>query len=498
MGPAQPSRWRALRSERVLLAIAVLVPMLIGVAIAAWNLGAKPLWYDETFEALMVMRPPYEFARFVATFETSGGAYHALLWVWKFLGTSEAMLRVPSLVSAVAAVPVVFAIGRRFLSTPWAGVAALLLVLNGFWVHYAQEARPYGFWLLTASLSTLALIRAVEQPSRGRWVVYGLVTVVAVWSHLMTGFIVAGQVLAMLLHPGVRQWWRPAAAAVAVAAISAVPIVISAMLANESRWAWIPRPSPDGLWRGLNTLSGSLGDPVAQLWLAVLAFGLAAVAFRAWRGGRPMWALLLVVTWALLPIVGPWLASYIRPMYTPRYLFAVLPAVVLVNTFGLSVLRPRLLAAGMVVILLVVGSIGVVRWHERVDREDWRTATALVLERSRPADGITFFTVGTFNGGAMYEYRYYLSQFDSGERPTVVRLANTDAPIEQRVREAIAGLPRLWVIGSEFDSPSAISAIEEVEGQFELAEEWTVVRLDIRLYVRAMAQMPSTMPAMTK
>lgn len=49
----------ALADDRVLFGI--VTPTLVGLLVAGWNLGGKPLWYDETFEALLVMHPPLRF-----------------------------------------------------------------------------------------------------------------------------------------------------------------------------------------------------------------------------------------------------------------------------------------------------------------------------------------------------------------------------------------------------------------------------------------------------
>ncbi|HEY7598715.1 MAG TPA: glycosyltransferase family 39 protein [Candidatus Limnocylindrales bacterium] len=463
----------------------VALPTLLGLVLAAWNLGHKPLWYDETFEALMAMMPPFRFARFLATFETTGAFYHVLLWLWKLVGTSEAVLRLPSLVFAVASLPVVFAIARRRLTPVWSAAAVTLLALSGFWVHYAQEARPYALWMLMASLSTLALLRAVEMPGRSRWLVYGVATVLGVWSHLMMVFVVAGQVLALAVHPDVRRWWRPAAAAVLAAALAAVPIAVSIMLANQARWDWLPSPTLEALWAGMRTVAGSVGDLAALAWLAGLLVG-AGVVLRAWLSDRRgAWPMVLVLTWAIVPFVGPWLASHVREMYTPRYLFGVLPAVVLVITFGVAALRPRPLAIAALAGLLVIGGIGVAHWHTREDRVDWRSATRVVVEGGTRQDGLAFFTIGTFDGGALYQYRYYLTQFESGDRPTIVRLPDDGTPLEQQVAAAIAGWPRLWAVIGAPGEPDTRRALAVVEREFALASEQPFEGLTVRLYVRA-------------
>lgn len=499
LGPHGATRfaWRAevsaavarLRSDRGLL-LGLLVPAAVGVLVGAWNLGGKPFSYDETFEALLVMFPPFRFAGWVVTFEASGAFYHSFLWVWKFLGTSEVALRLPSLIFSVAAIPVTYLIARRVLSAPWAFVAGLFLAVSALWLAHAQEARPYGLYLLMATLSTLALLRAIERPDRLRWAVYAVVTVLAMWSHLMMAFVVLAHALAIAVHPDVRRWWRPAALSLAAAAVAGVPIAISIMRSNQARWYWITDPTPQGLWEGLRHLLSDGGYLLTLSWLALLAIGIVAAAWR-WRGDRrAAWPLVVVVAWLVVPIVVPWVLSFIRPMYTPRYIFPVLPALFILATFGISRIRPRLAAAGIAGFLVVVGALGVQHWHASLERPDWRTAIRILVDDGTTTDGLAYFYRGAFEPGALYEYRYYLTQIPgSQDRPTLLRLPATADPIEQRVTEAIANYKRLWFIGipQGLDDETEQQAADQIGREFELAQDFAVPGLTVRLYLRRAA-----------
>jgi mannosyltransferase len=465
--------------------MALAVPIAVGIVAAAWQLGSKPLWLDETFQAHLVSLPAGRFIVRVLTFEVFGAPYHAILWAWKFAGTNEAMLRLPSALSAVATLPVTFIIARRVLSVGWASVAALLMALNGMWVHYAQEARPYALWMLLASLSTLALLRAVEQPERRlRWLAYVLLTALAGWTHLITGFVVLAHALALAMHSEARRWWRPAAASVVISLMSMVPIAIAITTYNPERWGWMRRPTLDRLWDGLAQLAGGVPDPLAVVVLGSWLVG-AVVAIHRWRQDRRRWwSMVVIVGWALLVALGPWLVSHVRLMYAPRYLVAALPALALLLAIGLSSIRPRMAGIALAGLLAVVGLFGVVSWYDRVDRADWRSATQLVVSQGTASDGLAFFSPRTFDGGVMYQYRYYLTQHGEPDRPTIARLPPGDAPLEQRVAAAVTGLDRLWTIGESYGGDSNQRALAVVERDFDLVEAWPLSRLEVRLYAR--------------
>jgi hypothetical protein len=470
------------------MAVALAVPIVLGSLLAAWDLGTKPLWYDETFEALLVMHPPKKFAYWIATFETTGAFYHSLLWLWKFIGTNELILRVPSLIFAVAALPVTFFVGRRFLGVPWASVAAILLAVSALWFGHAQEARPYAAFLFMSGLSTLTLMRSTESPSRGRWVTYAVITVLAVWTHLMMAFVVMAQVIAMTAHPQARTWWRSAALSVLVVALSALPIAYSITHAVQSRWDWLQGPTPEGLWAGARHLASDPGNVLTLVWLGLWAAGMAIGQRRFWIDRAAGWPILMVALTSVLAVVGPWLGSFFREMYAPRYIFEALAPMILLATLTLSALRPRIIGAAAAIALIATGLYVTVSWHGTLGWPDFRAAVRVIVDEGGPQDGLAYFYNGPFEPGARYELRYYLTQTPGAEdRPTMVLLANATDSLEQRVDAAIAGYQRLFFVGTPnaMDETESLAALAEIERSFYLTRTYDVHGLDVRLYTRA-------------
>ena len=96
----------------------------------------------------------------------------------------------------------VYALGRQVVG-PLAGVvAAALVALSPFAAFYSVEARPYATMVFFVALSTLALLRAVEDERRRWWVVYALAAACAVYSHYTAIFVVAGQAVWAILATG--------------------------------------------------------------------------------------------------------------------------------------------------------------------------------------------------------------------------------------------------------------------------------------------------------
>jgi mannosyltransferase len=88
--------------------------------------------------------------------------YYVLLRFWILLGDSEFTVRLLSVISAVATVPVVYFLGKSLFDARVGLIAALLLAMNAFHIQYSQEARSYSLLL------TLEQRIKRDQPERCR------------------------------------------------------------------------------------------------------------------------------------------------------------------------------------------------------------------------------------------------------------------------------------------------------------------------------------------
>ena len=74
-------------------------------------------------------------------------------------GTSAESLRVISMLSGIAAIPLTYVLGRWTVGLRAGLAAAAIVALCPFLVFYSSEARPYGLMLVLCLLSTLALLK---------------------------------------------------------------------------------------------------------------------------------------------------------------------------------------------------------------------------------------------------------------------------------------------------------------------------------------------------
>jgi len=305
--------------------------------------------------------------------------YYALLHVWLAAGDSVTVLRIPSTVAILAALPPAFASARRLFGPVVAAVATLLLAVNPFLVGYAKEARPYALVFLFEVCATLLLLRLLESPSRANALAYAALATLAVYAHAFAVLVVVAQAVSAFVLPRAPRAAGLLAASVGAIALACVPLALLVHAAGTSQIAWITRPSP-GDW--LTVLKELAGGRIAFFVAAVACVALLPYAREPRQGS----ALAAVACWLVVPLALVALYSYaVAPVLLSRYLiFSVFPLVLLTAAGVGTLRRPAPIAVATLALVLVCGRID---WSQRNDDgENYRAAAAFIAAQAAPGD----------------------------------------------------------------------------------------------------------------
>ena len=163
----------------------------VALVLRAINLNAG-LWFDEIDTLVHYTRLPaaelltvYPSLNHHVLFTLEAKAAIALF------GESAWALRFPSLVFGVASVWALWLVAREVVSRQEALLSALMLAVSYHHVWFSQNARGYTGLLFWGLLATYFLIRAAKTPSWRLWTAYGLVSALAIHTHLSAAFFVA-------------------------------------------------------------------------------------------------------------------------------------------------------------------------------------------------------------------------------------------------------------------------------------------------------------------
>ncbi len=367
-----------------------LVGFAIAVVVAFWlPVLTVGLMTDEMLSAWVSSDGLLDTVERAHTHQGNSPLYFVLLWIWRAgAGSAEWLLRLPSMVCALAAAWQLARLGRdldggRRLTGL---IAAFVLIVDVEVLLAATTARPYGLLLLLVVVSARSLLRFLAD---GDWRAGITWVLTAVASLAMTPFAAlalvahvvaltdraAGRTIPLAARgpasadPGDGERWRrrlPAlCAAGAVAALPLAPQVLA-----------LSRRSEEIVIAAMPDLADLLAALVPVAFIAAVAIGALAGGWRTRADSAANGAMLRFVgTWALAPTVLAWLMSHATgaSVWVERYRLSGTPALALLVGLGVSRIdrsHGRALAAAAV----VAASLWSVSEFAGLQRQGWREA----------------------------------------------------------------------------------------------------------------------------
>jgi hypothetical protein len=269
-------------------AVAAAVFALAGLALRLPLLG-RSLWRDEgSTYADVATASAGTVLRHVWTNEMTPPFYFLLEFAWTHLaGTSEAMMRLPSLLFSIAGIAVMYALGRRAAGYVGGVVCAFCATFAPLSIDLGAQARAYALGIFLCALFLYAFVVSLEaqRPSRA-WLAVLIVCAALLAATYGTGFVVVWSIAlwSVAIALGDRSSGHTslavAAAAAAIAALLFVPFVTHAM--NDWRGCCLHYQALDArIEDGLNAFSpfgvmyfqlDALLALAAFIWIATLPF----------------------------------------------------------------------------------------------------------------------------------------------------------------------------------------------------------------------------------
>lgn len=217
-------RWELEKYADILLRLLLLGLILLAFGRVLWQLDAKNLWWDESLSlqraeenwldllrGRLLMQDGF---RVVPTTDQHPFFFFLIQGILvRLAGTSEFVLRLPSVLAATLLAPTVWVIAqwlqRRHIMPPSAAYwAALLAAVNPFFLWYGQEARPYALWAWLALFSLYWLLRytATPHPPRSQLVGYAVTLFLFLATHYYAVFWLPIHALLLYRWLAQRNW----------------------------------------------------------------------------------------------------------------------------------------------------------------------------------------------------------------------------------------------------------------------------------------------------
>jgi len=373
---------------------------LVGSVLRLVRLDAMSLWTDEIYSITQRGAMSISAMLFLPS-DPHPPLYFVILHVWMdIFGTTATSTRLLSAIFSIFTIPALFFLGKELFDDRVGLIAAGLISISTFHIHFGRTARMYSLVGLLTVASWWYFVR-LRNTSRRTAVGYLIATAALLYTHTLGVFVLLAQHGYMALselHGGIpSDWWIKVQTMLLVLCIPVFTffgwLIVGPVLdpSVSSPIDWIPIPSTIAVTQ---TFLAYLGYPShypvitesAALWilagglflLAVLLVFLSVIYYSpdegfainvSWQTGQV--SMLLVV-----PVIIPFVASYLyAPMYAPRYTLPASIGLYLLMAAGVGNISSQRVRRSVLVLILLV-SVPLVGGYFATDSlEDWQTAT---------------------------------------------------------------------------------------------------------------------------
>ena len=356
-----------------------------GLSVRLYGLTSESLWLDEGYAILMARRSVMETLK-ALPLDLHPPFYTLSLHTWmKFFGDSEFALRAFSVFFGVLLIPLVYRLTRHLFDTATARYAALFTSFSLFHIYYAQEARPYTFFVLFITLSFYSFVRLLESPDKKYQIAYILSTIGMLYTHSFGVFTVFAQNVIFLLQLIRRRsqgvgFGRWICLQLCLGVLWSPWIFITLKFGSSMKDNWIARPGPKVLFEALRAFAGGT---------KLLIFSTALILWGFWDTFRKkqhdiVWPLVL---WSALVLLAPFVVSlFWVPIFLPRYTIASSLVIFILAGRGMAAVPHVLLRRALTAAFLFLCLTGIYQNEKRIDKEQWREVLGVINTHGKERD----------------------------------------------------------------------------------------------------------------
>jgi len=367
---------------------------LVGCILRFFNLGFNSLWLDEASTYTFAKMSIPEIWQATAAGEFNPPLFYWIEHVMLTFGNNEVILRFVPAILGILTIPLVYYIGKEFMDRNVGIIAAALCTFSPFLLFYSQEARAYSMGLFFVAFAMVFFLKALKTNELSHWILFGLMSALAFWSHFYT-LVVIGTLflyaLAVKIPEIIRdiRAFKPLVAAGAVFAVICLPLLLATIQLFAKRTSGGPTFGIQGAGIILETFRQLSGFSMELMYLFLILFVIGVV--QAFLLDRKKGVLLVVLI--ILPFVISWFLSFSIPM-VPRYLIILAPVffigIALAYKPVYTFINNRGVVYGFmaVLILLSVTTPFFLGYYTTYTKEDWRGLSQQMHGITSPGDAI--------------------------------------------------------------------------------------------------------------
>ena len=372
--------------------------VLVAAILRFWHLTFESFWLDEGISAWYAQLPLGQVIPKAMQTGTNPPLFYLALNLWaNIFGSGELALRTLTALLSLAAVPLVYAIGKTLWNVRTGLIAAALMAVSDFQIRFAQECRPYSLLAFLSCVTFFLMIHLLyHRRSVMLWIAFVLSSILLLYSHPYGVFVVAGENLGFVV------FWlrhrRGASSSVSLPRWIVAQLIIAAAFAP---WLMVmlhkaaaiqdkPLNLPAPIWTTpldiarMHTAGNTALFALCGI-LCVMALFYRRSAGRVTSTPKHLDTLILLASWMLIPLLVPVIISMAsEPIFQSRYSILLGAPLYILIAAGLGRFASHRIAAIITAVIAVVLFSHTLDDYRRIDKAQWRQSVTFIESRIAP------------------------------------------------------------------------------------------------------------------
>lgn len=423
------------------------------------------MWWDELLR-MNLANPAYSFEDIIKLCnearDPAPRAIYLILNVWLgIFGYTDFSARMLVALVGIAAIPVVYLIGKELVHARAGLIAACLTTVNYYHIYYSLDIGYYPFLFLLASLSYLYFIKMINSGHFLHLLLYGLITFLLMVMHHFAILVFAAQGLTYLaifreqLFHKIR-FHIKIMGIFALTGIAYYPF-LKDVYATLDLNLKLPNPGSSFYIHFFSAYFGFSGITTIFALFVFILFLAGATLFASKEHGDVAKnnAVLMLMVWVLFPL----LAAYTKTVQgttalIDRYTIVMLPGLLLCISMGFDYIVKTSLKYAAVLLFICCSLIVLVYergFYKSTNKDDFKGATLFVKSNQKQPNYHVLSDKSWF-------FKYYFDQYGltpqylDHEQLSDHRFLVTDKVYRNEWLVIDTNLKDIWIVSAHFQN----------------------------------------------
>jgi mannosyltransferase len=370
--------------------------LLLGTFLRFYNLDFQSVWLDEIHtlvEANSSLSVSGVYNEVLRGEQIPPHYFIVVNFLFKIFGYTPFVVRFLSVILGVLGIYSIYLLIKQFGFKKEALIAAFLVSINYFHIYYSQEARPYTMLFLFTNLSFVYLIKSIKNITWKNTLLYGLTAGLMIGSHLFGMFVLFSQLVILLavfiiekgfLNKSTLIKFLGSGVLIILLFLPSLDVVLKS---SEMTSFWVTQNLPDAftvIFKDLFANSEFLFS-LFLIFVILYILRVSKINQKISIQNNELFLFSVVMIWMFFLILIPLLRSYISvPMLINRYFISLLPALLIIASFGLAFIKNTLVRGTLITIFVffsMTDLIVIKNYYLKPTKSQFRESSAFVLSK---------------------------------------------------------------------------------------------------------------------